>query len=173
MSDMRGFGAREMEPTSSKSKAIAAFVVAIGVGAAGAYVYTSNGGLPHRTQQQQLAMNEPAPITPPPAQTAIPTMPQAEKTPAPDIAAPVTLPAQTTASAPTIHTAQHVARVKARTEQPQQPALTPPDTTTVPDIPAQTVAPPAAPVPEQTTPSSATPETNQPPSSDQPQSTPQ
>ncbi len=170
MSDMRGTGAREMEPTSSKSKVLAAFIVAIGVGAAGAYVYTSNGGVP---QKQQLAMNEPVPLTPPPpAATSVATTPQSEKAPATDATPP---PAQTTAPAAPAKSpplVQRVARVKTRAEQP---APTPPDTTAVPDVPAQTVTPPAAPAPVQTAPPTetpqATPETSQQPQSDQ--STPQ
>jgi hypothetical protein len=161
MSDMRGTGVRDMEPTSSTSKALAAFIVAIGVGAAGAYVYTSNGGLSQKEQPQQVAMNSDdaavRPLTPPPAQTAVPqtavpTTPQAGKPSAPD----VTPPAQSTAASATPKGAtpapQRVARVKSRAAPSEQSAPTPPDVTQVPDNPAPTQVPasaePAPPAPQ-------------------------
>jgi hypothetical protein len=183
MSDLRGTG-REIEPTSGTSKALAAFIVAIGVGAAGAYVYTSNGGLPQKDQAQQVAMNSDndtvAPLTPPPAQTGISTTPQAERTPAMDTAQP-SAPAAATppaSTAPAARQPQRVARAKARTGQPEQhPAVTPPDTTSVPDVPTQTTMPataePSAVQPPPATPQAQPDASQQPQSPDQAQSTPQ
>jgi len=67
--------------------------------------------------------------------------------------------------------------VKTRTEQEQSSSsVTPSNTATVPDIPAQT-ATPQAPAPEQTAPApvtpQATPDVSQQPAPEQPQNTPQ
>jgi hypothetical protein len=165
MSDLRGFSEQQPEQSgSSRSKMIAGAAVALMIGAAGVYAYVSDSGQPR--QPQKVALSEPAPLANPPTPVAM-TPPDSIVTPAPtDIAPPaaVTTPpvrsvSPSTSAAPR---ARREAHVKTRSVQPQtEPALTPPDTTQVPDSPAPAVAPQAAPAaPEQTlgvTPQSTTP----------------
>ena len=126
MTDLRGMDTPEELHTSSRSKIIAALVVAVGAAAIGGYVYESS----MRTSapmQQTASLEQPKPLTPPPA----PATPASDSTTNADntqAAPPVTPPQpQAATTAPT----QHVARVRERPQQLSAP--TPPDTTSVPD----------------------------------------
>lgn len=144
MSDLRGYSTPGEVKTSSRSKLIAAVIVASGIAAGGAYAYLAPNATPAQPAQK-IAVNEPVPLTPtqsPVMQTPAVTQPAAA------IDTPK-VPDRTAAklsSAPV----ERVAHVKARAPEPapvQQetaPVMTPPDTTQVPATPSQTATPPMA-----------------------------
>lgn len=190
MTDLRGYTVREPEQASTKSKLLAAAAVILGVAAIGAYAYTSQSLLPSAPVSQMNFSNQPVPLTPP-AQPAM-TLPEAA-TPAPQATPQVQAPApEINAPAPQAAVrpkpAQHIAHVKARTPETQQPVSTPTvtqqDTTQTPAIPSQTVTPntatpstdtttPYTSAPATTTPQNATPQSTAPDSATpQPQPTP-
>jgi hypothetical protein len=149
MSDLREFTVQPSEESgSSTSKIIAGAAVALMIGAAGAYVYATNSKPP----PQKVALSEPAPLTPPPA--AVATTPADTATPAHADVAPSAdnSPAKTpppSSPSSSMSRARHETHAKAQSIQPQTaPAVTPPDTARVPDIPASTTTTPqAAPAP--------------------------
>ena len=175
MSDLREFTAPPSEESGGRtSKILAGAAVALMIGAAGAYVYATSG---QPQQPQKVALNEPAPLAPPPAPVA--TTPADTAMPAPaDVAPPAAIdkqPVKTTPSSSSTPRVQHEAHIKARSIRPETaPAVTPPDTTQVPDVPATTtMTPQAAPAPAEPTPD-VTPQTTAPNDQTQtPNATPQ
>src|ERR1700749_671815 len=91
--DMRDFAAQQdsEERASSRSKIIAAAIVAIGIGSVGAYTYYSNLHNSAAPVQQQFANNEPKAATPPAAAPIATTPPAAQQQAAPE-QQPVTAP---------------------------------------------------------------------------------
>lgn len=143
MEDLRGTATPELETTNTP-KIMGAVVVALGVGALGAYTLSAgiwNSPSPPRV----IASTEPAPV-----KLVKPVAAVAPATPAP-VMAPSS-PYQHTALTPAATPVTRVAHVR-KSEAPVTHARS----TTAPSVPADAMTPASAPVPE-STPTSAQPD---------------
>lgn len=134
MSDMREFHTPAVEPTSSRSKLLAAGLVALGVAAGGAYAYFAPASQVSQAPQK-VAMNEPVALTPPahPSEGQTPSnqpaLPEATPQPKPEIESKVEAPAE------------RVARVKS--PEPAVTSNSTPEPAQVETAPVPATSPPA------------------------------